>query len=234
MNQLNKLATVVEQWILQFCVDFANRKQCVYVDIPPYLWDFIWICIRHDLNANHVLPYPLEKYFTEQCLLHVEFIFNKEWTELQNVTNEFIKTTILQPRLLKYIQSFSLATPFTIHHVDENKKESRQQLHIMTVSPGMTQDYSVFLQCLFQDDFARTSLFTAGNDREMTSLQYTKKRKPVEAYTYWWITHERYQECLYLFPLWPLRMSAEWFLHVRQMCQEYLIPDLVSMCFEFL
>lgn len=219
-----ELANTVKSWIHQFWQDERSNKIRTYDEIPDELWQFIWICISYLKHESIVLrsleKLPCGKSFT--------------WGGDIDVLGEGVDLDWVKAEIVRIINKFE--TPFTIY-VDPFPSfnyfaPNTQQLTIKTVCPGRVQEYGVFLKCLF--DITTSCLYTAGNGREMSSLRYTKKRKPVEAFAYWFMSSEKYQQCLQLFPRWPLKMSLEWHRETRKLCDVYLIPDLVSICLGFL
>ncbi len=231
-SKLEELATTIEQWILQFWEDTCANKTRLYNEIADGLWQFIWICISELRHYNCFLYYlrkePCEKSFTvDTTVERLEMFGGFDW--------EWMKREALR----EFIKMFETRTLFTIGVVDgrdeqvKPDEQTKQELIIRTVCPGKSQEYTYFLSCLFPSiEFG--SFYTAGNDHEMTSLRYTKKRKPIEAYARWSMLPDVYQECLQLFPRWPLKMSPEWFLGVRAILEIPLLPDLVSICFMYL
>lgn len=240
MSELERLATTIEQWIDQFWMDACSNKIRSYDEIPDELWQFIWICISRLKYESAVLrsleKLPCEKSFT--------------WSGEINVLWEGVYLNWIKTEIVKIINTFE--TPFTISLDDklwfdrytmgyssqeltlEQKSTFDHRLEVKTVCPGKAQEYVFLLQCLLGSEFTHTMFFTAGNNREMTSLRYTKKRKPIQAYTTWFMPTKTYQRCLKLFPRWPLIMSSEWHQKTRKLCEIYLIPDLVSICIGFL
>jgi hypothetical protein len=201
------LANEVESCIHRFYWDVMEFQTIRYPDISDSRWKLIWMCIN-TLKQFCWIPSEFFHYYIDR---------DQESSKYLKVSSE----RFFVP--LKYDSEFMqewLCYVISVFYPPNVITFDDYYLSIRTFSARQTNEYSNFLQCLFPD-------FEYNPIPENDNSDGPR-------HTQWAMTGDVYQQCLELFPRWPIVMSSDWYRKAFEICTEFLIPDLVRICIEYL
>lgn len=199
------LANEVESCVHRFYWDVVEYQSFGYPDISDSRWKLIWMCIN-TLKQFCWIP--------SECFHN--YIDQNGSKDLKVSSERFFQQ-------IKYDSEFMrewLCYVISVFHPPNVITFDEYYLSIRTFSARQTNEYSNFLQCLFPD-FEYIPIPENDNSDG-------------PRHTQWAMTGDVYQQCLELFPRWPIIMSSDWYRKAFEICQSFIIPDLVRICIEYL
>ncbi len=184
-----------------------------YYDISDRLWKFIWMCIK---TLKHFCWIPSEffHYYIDE-----DRGYSDEGRRPSKHFSVSCARLCTRPKYDSELMNQWLCHVISVFHPPNVITFDDYYLSIRTFSAKQTNDYSNFLQCLFPD-------FEYNPIPENDNVGASR--------TQWAMTGEVYQQCLELFPRWPIVMSSDWYRKAFDICQSFIIPDLVRICIDYL